>query len=39
MNKKIYPDSGVELSSFIAKHYDRIMNMMSFGLYRRFLST
>lgn len=37
MNKKIYPDSGVELKSFTAKYYDRIMNTMSFGLYHRFI--
>jgi len=24
---KIYPDSGVELKSFIAKNYDMVMNM------------
>jgi ubiquinone/menaquinone biosynthesis C-methylase UbiE len=37
MNKKIYPDSGVELTGFTAKHYDKVMNTMSFGLYRGFI--
>ena len=37
MNKKIYPDSGVELTGFIAKNYDKIMNTMSLGLYRGFI--
>ena len=37
MGKKIYPDSGVELKPFTAKHYDKIMNAVSFGLYRRFI--
>ncbi len=37
MNEKIYPDSGVELTGFIAKNYDKIMNTMSFGLYRGFI--
>ena len=34
---KFYPDSGVELSKFTAKYYDSIMNMASFGLYKRFI--
>ncbi|HDQ22665.1 MAG TPA: methyltransferase domain-containing protein, partial [Candidatus Uhrbacteria bacterium] len=38
MNTKIYPDSGVELSAFIAKNYDKVMNIMSFGLYRSFIN-
>lgn len=37
MTEKIYPDSGVELNEFVAKNYDKIMNIMSFGLYRNFL--
>jgi demethylmenaquinone methyltransferase/2-methoxy-6-polyprenyl-1,4-benzoquinol methylase len=37
MNKKIYPDSGVELNEFVAKNYDKIMNTISFGIYRRFI--
>ncbi|MBC8185110.1 class I SAM-dependent methyltransferase [candidate division KSB1 bacterium] len=36
MNKR-YPDSGVELSKFAAKHYDSIMNIASFGLYNMFI--
>lgn len=35
--KKIYPDSGVELNSFTAKHYDTLMNSASFGLYKGFI--
>ena len=34
---KLYPDSGVELSKFTAKHYDRVMNIASFGLYKTFI--
>ena len=34
---KLYPDSGVELSKFTAKHYDKIMNIASFGLYKMFI--
>jgi len=30
---KIYPDSGVELSPFSAKNYDKVMNIASLGLY------
>ncbi|GET28530.1 hypothetical protein [Prolixibacter sp. SD074] len=37
MAEKIYPDSGVELKEFVAKNYDKIMNTMSFGLYRGFI--
>lgn len=37
MGEKIYPDSGIELKSFTAKHYDKIMNAVSFGLYMRFI--
>ncbi|MEA2042868.1 MAG: class I SAM-dependent methyltransferase [Bacteroidota bacterium] len=37
MTEKIYPDSGVELNGFVAKNYDKIMNTMSFGLYRGFI--
>lgn len=37
MKEKIYPDSGVELTPFISKHYDRVMNMGSLGLYRGFI--
>jgi len=35
--KKLYPDSGVELSKFTAKHYDKLMNIASFGLYKSFI--
>ena len=35
---KIYPDSGVELSSFLAKHYDNVMNIATLGFYRGFIS-
>ena len=37
MENKIYPDSGVELKPFTAKHYDRLMNTASFGLYKGFI--
>ena len=35
---KLYPDSGVELNPFIAKNYDRIMNIGSLGMYNRFIN-
>ena len=35
--KKKYPDSKVELTPKIAKNYDKIMNIASFGLYARFI--
>ena len=34
---KIYPDSGVELSEFSAKNYDKLMNVASFGKYKGFI--
>ncbi len=37
MAEKIYPDSEVELNDFVAKNYDKIMNTLSFGLYRGFI--
>ncbi len=37
MTEKIYPDSGVELKDFVAKNYDRVMNIMSLGLYSGFI--
>jgi len=37
MTKKIYPDSGVELTPFIAKNYDAVLNAASFGLYGGFI--
>lgn len=33
MKEKIYPESGVELSPFISRHYDRILSMASMGHY------
>ncbi|RLC46325.1 MAG: hypothetical protein DRH57_06320 [Candidatus Cloacimonadota bacterium] len=36
MGKK-YPESKVELTPKIAKNYDKIMNIASFGLYARFI--
>ena len=33
----LYPDSGVELSKFSAKNYDKIMNIASFGKYKGFI--
>ena len=38
MKNKIYPDSGVELNPFTAKHYDRVMNIASLGLYKGFIT-
>lgn len=35
--KKIYPDSGVELTPPIATHYDSIMNIITMGFYRNFI--
>ena len=35
MQKKIYPDSGVELSPFISRHYDRILAIGSLGRIQR----
>lgn len=37
MNTKIYPDSGVELNPRIAKNYDKVMNIGSFGMYSSFI--
>ena len=37
MGNKIYPDSGIELKPFTAKHYDSLMNTASFGLYKGFI--
>lgn len=34
---RLYPDSGVELSHFVSKHYDKIMNIGSFGKYKGFI--
>jgi len=38
MKTKIYPESGVELNPFIAKKYDKVMNIGSLGLYKGFIS-
>ena len=37
--EKFYPDSGVELSEFTAKNYDKVMNIASFGKYKGFIKT
>ena len=37
MARKLYPESGVELTPFISKNYDRVMNIGSFGLYKGFI--
>jgi len=37
MTIKIYPDSGVELRGFIAKHYDAAMNAGTLGMYAGFI--
>lgn len=34
---KLYPDSGVELTAFVAKNYDSVINISSLGLYKRFI--
>jgi len=38
MNKKLYPDSGVELTPFIANNYDLILNVGSLGMYKSFIT-
>ncbi|MBI9067799.1 MAG: class I SAM-dependent methyltransferase [Salinivirgaceae bacterium] len=35
--KKIYPDSGVELSPVISTFYDKIMDLLTLGKYKRFI--
>jgi len=37
MTEKIYPESGVELSPFISKNYDKLMNILSMGFYHGFI--
>jgi ubiquinone/menaquinone biosynthesis C-methylase UbiE len=37
MNKKIYPESGVELTPLIARNYDKVMNIVTVGMYRSFI--
>ena len=32
---KIYPESGIELSPFISRHYDRILSVISMGHYHQ----
>lgn len=34
---KLYPKSKVEIAGFTAKHYDTILNIMSFGFYEKFI--
>lgn len=38
MKTKLHPESGVELTPFIAKHYDKVMNIGSFGMYHKFIA-
>ena len=35
--EKIYPDSEVELTPFLARHYDTLLNVVTLGFYRRFI--
>lgn len=35
MKGKIYPESGIELSPFVSKHYDRLLAIVSLGHYHR----
>jgi demethylmenaquinone methyltransferase/2-methoxy-6-polyprenyl-1,4-benzoquinol methylase len=35
--EKIYPDSEVELTPFLAKHYDTLLNVVTLGFYHRFI--
>jgi demethylmenaquinone methyltransferase/2-methoxy-6-polyprenyl-1,4-benzoquinol methylase len=37
MMDKLYPESKVEIQGFTAKHYDTIMNIVSFGFYAKFI--
>jgi demethylmenaquinone methyltransferase/2-methoxy-6-polyprenyl-1,4-benzoquinol methylase len=37
MPQKLYTDSKIELTPTIARHYDRIMNSISFGKYSQFI--
>ena len=34
---KIYPDSHVEIQGFMARHYDTVMNLISGGMYAKFI--
>jgi demethylmenaquinone methyltransferase/2-methoxy-6-polyprenyl-1,4-benzoquinol methylase len=38
VSKKLYPESKVELTPFIARYYDQIIDLMSAGYYRRFIA-
>ncbi len=38
MSKKLYPDSKIELTTTIARHYDSIMNLVTFGKYHSFIN-
>jgi ubiquinone/menaquinone biosynthesis C-methylase UbiE len=35
MKEKIYPESGIELSPFISRHYDQILGIASLGYFHR----
>ena len=35
--EKLYPESGVELNPFVSKHYDKLLNILSFGKYKGFI--
>lgn len=35
--EKLYPESGVELNPFVSKHYDKLLNTISFGKYKGFI--
>ncbi len=37
METKLYPDSGVELTPFTARNYDKVMNFGSLGFYDSFI--
>jgi len=37
MSTKIYPESGVELTPFTARNYDKVMNIGSLGMYKSFI--
>ncbi len=38
MKEKYYPESKVEIRGFVARNYDIIMNIISFGIYGNFIS-
>lgn len=37
MSEKLYKESKIELTPFVARHYDSILNRLSFGKYHRFI--